>query len=171
MLNEAGNVNTPEELKLLPGSAETVKVMNDAGYQVFVVTNQGGVGLGKLSRQDLDRIHLKLTGAITEAGGVITEIRACTHKPHARCYCRKPKPGLLKDLILQYGLDPKRSYMVGDRGTDIRAGQRAGVRTVRIGIPEPGDPKADWTFGSLREAAESLWKGEEAHERTEPGGH
>lgn len=172
VLNVAGNVHTPEELILLPGAVEAVKLIHDAGYLIFVVTNQGGVGLGHLTRKDLDRVHAKLSKAVSEAGGCITEIRACTHKPHARCYCRKPKPGLLVDLIREYGIDPKISYMVGDRETDIRAGQRAGVRTVYVGNgPVPRDPKPDWSFPGLREAAEVLWKGRHENERTDESQH
>jgi D-glycero-D-manno-heptose 1,7-bisphosphate phosphatase len=158
VLTSAGKVHTPEELIMLPGSAEAVKIMNEAGFETFVVTNQGGVGLGDFTRQDLDRIHSKLTEIISLAGGHITEIRACLHKPHARCYCRKPKPGMLQDLIREYDIDPRLSYMAGDLETDIRAGRKAGVRTVLIGASKPIHTKPDWSYPSLWEAAHELWK-------------
>lgn len=164
VLNEAGAVNKPEELIMLPHAADAVKRICDAGYDVFVVTNQGGVGLQYMSHADLERVHDKLLRHIEDAGGRIREIRACTHKPHARCYCRKPKPGMLKDLIRSYGLDPSSCYMVGDRETDIWAGKRAGTKTVLVGEGPAGSQKPDWRFPSLWEAVNHILKEDEGTE-------
>lgn len=168
VLNAAGHVNHPKELIMLPQAAEAVKRLCDADYAVFVVTNQGGVGQGHMTQKDLDAVHEKLLAHIGKAGGQVMEIRACTHKPHARCYCRKPKPGMLKDLILKYDIDPISSVMVGDRDTDVRAGRKAGLSTVLIGAKPGADAKPDWVFPSLWEAVDYLLSKEnEEDERTE----
>lgn len=131
-------------------------MLNELGYETFVVTNQGGVGLGYMTKRDLDRIHRYMSQQIEEGGGKLREIRACIHKPRHGCECRKPKPGMLRDLIQKYDIDQTQSFMVGDRDVDIEAGRAAAVRTIFIGEKEPAGLKPDFTFPSLYEAVSGL---------------
>ncbi|MTH54312.1 HAD-IIIA family hydrolase [Bacillus mangrovi] len=144
-------VNHPNQLHLLDRAAEAVKLFNDSGFTVFVVTNQGGVGLGYMSESSLSRIHAKMERLISEKGGIIQEIACCTHKPDRGCSCRKPEPGMLFDLAERYGIDLSESYMIGDREPDIAAGRSAGTAVILIG-DQPG--LADAQFPSLWDAAE-----------------
>ncbi len=128
-----GPPNSPQELVMIPGVGEAIKILNNLGYRIFVVTNQGGVGLGYFTQRDLDSIHRRLEEEIATKGGQIDEIIACTHKPFFGCSCRKPKPGMLTTLAKKYGIDLTNSYMVGDRDIDIQAGQAAGTKTIFIG--------------------------------------
>ncbi|WP_151734169.1 D-glycero-alpha-D-manno-heptose-1,7-bisphosphate 7-phosphatase ['Paenibacillus yunnanensis' Narsing Rao et al. 2020] len=149
-------VNQPEDVHLLPGAAEAVAGLHEAGYKVFIVTNQGGVGLGHMSLEDLAAVHERLEALLAESGAYIDEIAACTHRPRAGCPCRKPQPGMLLELASRHGINLAQSYMVGDMASDIRAGQAAGTMTVHIasrkGRPA-GAPAAELTAGSLLEAA------------------
>ncbi len=156
VINECHSVNTPDEFVLLPGADHAVKLLNDAGFEVFVVTNQGGVGLGYMSEDDLTDVHLKMMELISSAGGTIKEVRACIHKPSQGCYCRKPKAGMMKDLIKKYGIDPLQSYMVGDRDVDILAGKNAGLKTVLISSAPLRNISPDFIFPSLYEAVTKL---------------
>lgn len=144
--------NTPDELEMIPGSAQAVKRLNDAGFKVFVVTNQGGVGLGYMTKGELDAIHHRLREEVAREGGVIHDIAACTHKPWARCKCRKPKPGMLIELARKHGIDLKRSFMIGDREMDIEAGRSAGTTTILVGTAEE-ETAADYTAPDLLAAA------------------
>jgi D-glycero-D-manno-heptose 1,7-bisphosphate phosphatase len=126
-------VNRPDDLVLFPGVGQAIKRLRQAGYRVFVVTNQGGVGLGYLTEEDLQKIHQKMVRELAKDGAEIDGIRYCAHKPRAGCICRKPQPGMLHDLAKTYGIDLNRSFMVGDRDIDIQAGRRAGTRTIYIG--------------------------------------
>lgn len=130
---ELAPCDSPADFQLLPGTAGAIRQLNHHGYAVFVVTNQGGVGCGYLSEADLEAIHQKMLSQLSRKGAKITDIRACIHEPKAGCRCRKPKPGMLLDLIESHAVDPKQSWMVGDRETDVMAGRRAGLQTVRIG--------------------------------------
>lgn len=149
--------NRPEELRLIDGVGDAIKRLNQLGYYVFVVTNQGGVGLGFMSESDLDQIHEELVGQVRCQGGVIDQIKACTHRPKAGCDCRKPKPGMLLELAAEYDLDLSESYMVGDRSMDIEAGKRAGTKTIFIGPPAEAPPDVDLASLSLVQAVEILF--------------
>ncbi|MBD2871883.1 D-glycero-alpha-D-manno-heptose-1,7-bisphosphate 7-phosphatase [Paenibacillus arenilitoris] len=156
VINESGNVNRVADLVLLPGVPEAVRTLNDFGYEAFVVTNQGGVGLGYMRKRDLDKIHRHMSDQIEEGGGKLREIRACIHKPSQGCRCRKPKPGMQLELIERYDIDRSASFMVGDRDVDIEAGRAAGVRTIFIGERALSHVKPDYVFPSLHDAVTEL---------------
>lgn len=140
-------VNRPEDFHLLPGVGEAVYLLNKAGYPVFVVTNQGGVGLGYMTEDTLNRIHDKMRHDLTHYDAEITAIAYCPHRPDAGCGCRKPNAGMLENLAEKHHIDLQQSYMVGDRVPDIEAGKKAGTKTVLIGSKEKA--KADKCFSDL----------------------
>lgn len=156
VINKGGNINRKSELVLLPGATDAIKLMGELGFEVFVASNQGGVGLGYMTKSALKSIHGYMVTLIREAGGDIRDARYCTHKPQARCACRKPEAGMLFDLINKYGIDRSRSFMVGDRDTDVMAGERAGVRTILLGESIPGGIHPDFLFRDLFDAVTSL---------------
>lgn len=148
--NRVKFVNKPEQMYLLEGVGEGIKLLNDAGYQVFVVTNQGGVGLGYMKEEMLLKVHEKMKKDIEEYGGKIDDIIYCPHKPHAGCACRKPEPEMLHQLARKHQVSLKESFMVGDRDVDITAGKQAGTKTILIGDEEG---LAGFQFETLYEAA------------------
>jgi D-glycero-D-manno-heptose 1,7-bisphosphate phosphatase len=146
-------VNKPEQMYLLEGVGEGVKFLNDSGFLVFVVTNQGGIGLGYMKEDMLLKVHQKMKDDIREYGGKIDDIIYCPHKPQAGCVCRKPEPEMLHRLAERHQVNLNESYMVGDRDVDIIAGKQAGTKTILIGEEEG---LADYRFPSLYEAAKWL---------------
>ena len=148
--------NNASELQILPGAPQAVAKLSQAGFLVFVVTNQGGVGLGYMTSENLASIHEKLTQEVEKAGGTFTEIMACIHKPRAGCACRKPKPGMLLDLAHKYNVDLRKSFMIGDRDMDIQAGQAAGTTTILIKSNEKTEQTADYTCPNLLAASELI---------------
>lgn len=148
-------VNSPQDFYLLDGVGEAIHKLNEANYEVFVVTNQGGIGLGYMSVQDLQKIHDHMREEIARFGGEVTDIQYCPHKPHARCSCRKPHPKMIIDLAHKYDIDLSDSYMVGDRKPDIQAGEYAGVKTVLVGNREE-NIEADQRFNDLLSFANFL---------------
>ncbi|MGI6706781.1 MAG: D-glycero-alpha-D-manno-heptose-1,7-bisphosphate 7-phosphatase [Clostridia bacterium] len=129
------HINTPEDLVIYEKAKLGMKAAYGAGYDLFVVTNQGGVELGYLTKEDLDRIHQRMAEEL-EPYCTIKEIRYCPDF-HRKSRCRKPEPGMILDLAEKHGVDLSRSWMVGDMDTDIEAGKRAGCRTAKIGQPHP----------------------------------
>ncbi|ARD47281.1 HAD-IIIA family hydrolase [Sporosarcina sp. P33] len=142
-------VNEPEQLYFLPGVPEAITQLNAVFDHIFVVTNQGGVGLGFMKEEKLIAIHDHMVAELARQGAVIDEVTYCPHKPKAGCGCRKPHSRLIENLAQRYDVDLSASYMVGDTDTDIVAGKRAGTKTVFLGT---SDPLADAVFPDLLQA-------------------
>jgi D-glycero-D-manno-heptose 1,7-bisphosphate phosphatase len=143
-------VNKPSEFFLLKGAGEAIRLFNENEYLVFVVTNQGGIGLGFMKEEQLIRVHEKMIQELAKFGAIIDEIVYCPHKPREGCACRKPNAKMLTDLAGKHDVDITCSYMVGDRDVDIIAGQKSGAKTVLIGDEHA---IADFYFPSLLDAA------------------
>lgn len=148
-------VNRPEDFYLLDGVGEAIKKINDLDYKVFVVTNQGGVGLGYMDENSLQRIHDKMVNDLAKYGAKINDIAYCPHKPKEGCRCRKPEPEMLLQLAKKYDILLSESFMVGDRKQDIEAGLKAGTYTVLVGSRDE-NVKADYVFKDLFAFAEWL---------------
>ncbi|MCL6597864.1 MAG: HAD family hydrolase [Alicyclobacillus macrosporangiidus] len=146
------HVNRPDDLHIYSYAAEAIGLLNKAGFYVLVATNQGGIGLGYLSEADLAAIHERMQQELREQGARIDGIAYCPHAPGARCPCRKPRPGMLYDLQRRYAFDFRRSYMVGDRETDVACGRTVGMKTILI-HEFPTQTAADYTAIDLLQAA------------------
>lgn len=152
-------VNKPSDFYLLDGVGEAIRLLNHAGYKVFVVTNQGGIGLGYMREAALEKVHEKMKRDLAEFEARVDDVAYCPHKPHAGCACRKPKPQMLLDLAKKHSIDLEQSYMVGDRDPDIEAGREAGTQTVLVGERETTQADADMYFPDLIGFATWLVKG------------
>ncbi|MCK5580979.1 MAG: HAD-IIIA family hydrolase [Candidatus Omnitrophica bacterium] len=128
-------VTKVKDLHFIPRALEGIKILSDVGYQVFVVSNQAGVGKGVFSQDKLNRITNKLTKAVEKAGGQIRKVFYCTHKPDAGCTCRKPGPGSVFKALKM--MDKSKAsfntdYFVGDTKMDIEAGYASGCQTIFV---------------------------------------
>ncbi|MEJ9282365.1 MAG: HAD family hydrolase [Bacilli bacterium] len=148
-------VNKPKDLHFLPGVPEAIRKLNEHFDYIFVVTNQGGVGLGFMKESQLQKVHEHMVNELKKHGAIIHDIAYCPHKPKAGCACRKPGSKMIEDLAEKYQVDVSNSYMVGDTDTDIQAGKKAGTKTVFIGEE---DPLADAAFPDLQSAADWIIK-------------
>jgi D-glycero-D-manno-heptose 1,7-bisphosphate phosphatase len=136
---EVYHLRRVEEMRLLPRAGEAIRLMNDASLKTVVVTNQSAVGRGLLPEFELARIHAKMCDELRREGGIIDAIYSCPHHPTAAlgrfrvdCGCRKPKPGSLYRAARDLGIDLERSFMVGDKISDLEAGQAAGCTTILV---------------------------------------
>jgi D-glycero-D-manno-heptose 1,7-bisphosphate phosphatase len=130
-------VTCADALELLPGAAAAIRMLNDAGIPVAVVTNQRGVARGELDEPRLATIHAALRARLAAtAGAHVDAIYHCPHEP-GTCTCRKPEPGLLAAAAARFGVPPAATVMIGDTDSDIEAGRRFGARTIRL-APEGG---------------------------------
>jgi D-glycero-D-manno-heptose 1,7-bisphosphate phosphatase len=152
LTNRVKFVNKPHEFYFLPGVPEAIRKLNQEFSYIFVVTNQGGIGLGYMKEKQLHSIHDHMREELRKEGAIIHDIAYCPHKPKAGCMCRKPNAQMILDLSHKYGdIDLEHSYMVGDTDTDIQAGKKAGTRTVFLG---QSDPLADAIFPDLLSAVD-----------------
>ncbi|MFZ5969150.1 MAG: D-glycero-alpha-D-manno-heptose-1,7-bisphosphate 7-phosphatase [Bacillota bacterium] len=145
-------VNKPKDLILFPWTYDALKMLYDAGYMLFVVTNQGGIEMGYFTADDLEKIHEKMLSDLSTKKITIHDIAYCPHFK-TKCSCRKPLPGMLLDLAQRYEVDMQYSWMVGDRDMDIEAGVKAGCKTIKIG---KSHPEATYTVENLLEAAQYI---------------
>jgi D-glycero-D-manno-heptose 1,7-bisphosphate phosphatase len=137
---EGAYVTEPAALEILPGAADAVRRLNEAGIPIAVVTNQRCVALGLVSEPMLERIHARLQDLLAAAGAHVDAIYHCPH--HARpCDCHKPEPGLLAAAAADFGVAPVDTVMIGDADSDVEAGRRFGARTIHLttGSSESGE--------------------------------
>lgn len=125
-------IKSPDEWMPIPGSLDAIARLKCAGYTVVIASNQSGVGRGLFDLPTLQRIHDKMQREVSGAGGKIDTIFFCPHKPDDHCACRKPKPGLLRDIAERYNCDLKGVPAVGDSLRDIEAAQAVGARPVLV---------------------------------------
>jgi D-glycero-D-manno-heptose 1,7-bisphosphate phosphatase len=161
-----------EALELFPWSAGALSILANAGYKLFIVSNQPNFAKGKASLEDISAIHERLLAELQGEGVRLCESYYCLHHPaslipgYSICDCRKPSPRFLFEAAAKYGLDLARSWMVGDRSSDIECGCRAGVRTIRLQPDHPSSdprqdiPQPDHYAADLLEAARMIvnWK-------------
>jgi len=138
-----------EDFTLMPYTQSSVELLKQNGFKVIVVTNQPDIGHGLVTLEIVKSMHHKILEKT-----MVDDIFLCIHRQDEGCDCRKPKPGMLIHASEKYEIDLKRSFMIGDRASDIEAGKRADCRTIFIdrnyAEPRPLDP--DFTITSLQKA-------------------
>ena len=132
-----------EMFEFLPGVLEAFRLFADAGFKVFVVSNQAGINKGVITQQQLEEVTKRMLQEVEAAGGHIEDVAYCPHRPEERCGCRKPAPGLLLKLAEKHNIDLSSAWMVGDLAMDVEAGKAAGCKTA---VLKTGRPKSqqDW---------------------------
>jgi D-glycero-D-manno-heptose 1,7-bisphosphate phosphatase len=120
----------------IPGSIEAIRAFNAAGYLVVVISNQAGVARGLYTEQDIDRLHDHVNIELAKHGAKIDRYYHCPHHPdfgkYRHCSCRKPLPGLIFKAQRALGIDLGKSWVIGDRLSDIEAGAAAGVQGILV---------------------------------------
>ena len=119
-------VKSPDEWIALPGSLEAIARLSRAGWRIVIASNQSGVARGLFSMDTLNAIHAKLRREVAHAGGIIDAIFICPHGPDDGCACRKPLPGMFKDIANRYDISLKGVPAAGDSLRDLQAASAAG---------------------------------------------
>ncbi|ASP18444.1 D-glycero-beta-D-manno-heptose 1,7-bisphosphate 7-phosphatase [Neisseria sp. 23W00296] len=125
-------VKSADEWVPLEGSMDAIAFLTQAGYTVAVATNQSGIGRGLFTMQQLNEMHAKMHKLVRQAGGEIDGIWFCPHTAAADCNCRKPKSGMVEDIIDRFNAKAADVYMVGDSLRDLQAVAGAGGRPVLV---------------------------------------
>ena len=136
---QMGYINHLSRFQMLPGAARAIARLNEAGFAVVVVSNQSGLARGYFPDELLTAVHKKMRAELAEEGGHVDGLYFCPHHPEAKraefrvaCDCRKPKPGLVLQAAAEMNLDLSRSFMVGDRWSDLKCGVQAGVTPLLV---------------------------------------
>lgn len=125
-------LNDPDKIEYLPNVIEALKKLRDAGYVFAILTNQSGMAKGIVSIENLDEIHRRMRAYFASNGIDILGFYYAPYNTGTNHWIRKPNPGMLERAALDFNLDLSRSWMVGDRMTDVEAGTRATCRTILL---------------------------------------
>ena len=153
-------VKSPDEWKPIPGSLTAIARLNQAGYRVVVATNQSGIGRGLFETDTLVAIHDKMLKALAQVGGRIDAIFFCPHTSADNCDCRKPKPGLLREIAARFNADLAGVPTIGDSMRDLQSAVAAGAQPMlvltgkgRQTVEDPALPPDTLVFPDLAAAA------------------
>ena len=153
-----------EDFTFIPGVFEAVKKARDSGYKIFVVTNQSGIALKYYSESDYKILTEWMIKQFKEKGIVFDGIYYCPHHSNGtdkeytkECECRKPKAGMILQAAKEYNIDLSKSFVIGDKTSDIKSGQSAGCKTILVktgygGRDKKCDVKPDYVADDLLSA-------------------
>lgn len=144
----------PALIRLSEGAREGLRLLQEAGYRLIVVTNQSGIARGYFDERALIPVMKRLQELLSPAGIHLTGFYYCPHHPQGKvpgyavdCSCRKPQPGMIQKAAVEHRFDLASSWVVGDILNDVEAGSRAGCRTVLI---DNGN-ETEWDLTPLRQ--------------------
>ncbi|HOM27611.1 MAG TPA: HAD family hydrolase [bacterium] len=157
-----------EEFEFIPEGIEGLRILNDAGYKVIIISNQAGVNKGLFTEDDLNEITQNMIEELKKKGiDNILKVYYCIHKKEENCECRKPKTGLFKKAEKELGqIDFSNTFFIGDTDIDVIAGKSIGTKTILVLTgktkskeeTENWEIKPDYIFKNLKEAAEFIVK-------------
>jgi D-glycero-D-manno-heptose 1,7-bisphosphate phosphatase len=165
---ERAFVHRFEDFAFVPGAIEALQALKAGGYLLVVVTNQSGIARGLYSEADYQALTDRMRAQLEAQGAALDSIEYCPHLPDApvvryrlECDCRKPKPGMLERAIRALDIDPRASFLVGDRLSDLEAGRAIGIGRcflVRTGypLPEAAEARADGVYDDLLACAKAV---------------
>jgi histidinol-phosphate phosphatase family protein len=172
IVEDVGYLSDPDGLILINGAAEALKLLNDEGVKVIVITNQSGVGRGYYPEAAMRAVNERLEEMLAGEGARVDGIYCCTHRPDEGCGCRKPATGLVEAATDDHSIDVSLSYVVGDKATDVELAARLKAKGVLVMTgkgPEealrPGAPasyEAGDILGAVRWIIEDIRRGRDA---------
>jgi D-glycero-D-manno-heptose 1,7-bisphosphate phosphatase len=153
LIEEVGYLDRPERVALYPWTTAAIRALNQAGVRVVLITNQSGVARGFFPEAVVQRVHAHIAGLLGAGGARIDAYYYCPHHPDGKvpeysrpCDCRKPGRGLVDKAVRELGVDPLRSFSVGDRWLDIALARTVGARGILVrtgyGVTEEAKPPA-----------------------------
>jgi histidinol-phosphate phosphatase family protein len=163
-------VKSWSEFRFLPQVKPALKTLYQAGYRIFVISNQAGVSKGIYTQEALDEITRNMLKELKNQGITLGGVYYCIHQPEDNCPCRKPRTGLIEVALQSLAgqdekMDLKNSYFVGDSIMDVQAGKSAGLKTILVFSGKEKEENRnswetlpDFTAAGLLEAAEIILK-------------
>jgi len=159
VIEEVSYLSSMNHLALFPWTTDSIRALNRAGIPVVVVTNQSGVARGLFDEAFVDEVHREISARLAMGGARIDAYYYCPHHPdgsvagYARaCDCRKPRPGLIDRAVRDLNLDPARSFVVGDKWSDVELAHAAGARGVLVRTGHGADEQARPRLGKGADA-------------------
>ncbi len=121
------------EFRFMQGALKAISQLSSVFSRVIIITNQQGISKQIMSESDLNNLHIQMLERIEESGGTIDKIYYCPHLEEIDCMCRKPKPGMIEQAIIDFpAINIENSYLIGDSDSDIKAGKVMNLKTVKV---------------------------------------
>ena len=143
IIEDPGYLDSCDKIRFLPGVSEAIKLLNENGFKVIVITNQSGVARGYFTEETLKEINKYICQSLAEQGACIDRVYYCPHHIEGiiegykkDCYCRKPNPGMVEEAVCDFGIDLRKSFVIGDKSIDVETGYRTGCRTILLASEE-----------------------------------
>ncbi len=152
-----GYLDDPEKLQFLPGAAQGLQRLHVQGHRLIIVSNQSGVGRGRLSLERLQQINRRLIDMVRAIGVELAGIYCCPHRPEENCGCRKPQTGLVLQAAAALGFEPEGCIVIGDKHSDMELGRRLGAITMLVSSGAASAPAgANYLIRDLLEASQVI---------------
>lgn len=132
-----GYVYKPEDLEFLPGAVEALRLFQELGFLLIIITNQSGIGRGYYTLEDAEAFNRAMSLKLKEQGIFLCDFFTCPHSPEEDCNCRKPSPFMVMEAIKKHNIDPSASYMFGDKKSDVECGERSNVKSFLVTAEHP----------------------------------
>ncbi len=136
---DKGYVHKIEDFEFYPNVFQALKKLQDAGFKLFIVTNQSGIAVGYYTEEDFLKLTNWMLDQFKKEGINIEKVYYCPHHEEGivekfsfKCDCRKPESGMIKQAILEYKIDPKQSFLIGDKESDIIAAHKEGIKAALV---------------------------------------
>lgn len=158
LIVDVGYPKDPARVERLSGAAEAMRTLQQAGYALIVISNQSGIARGIITPQQAQAVHDRFLEVFAQESVHFEGVYYCPHGSKENCACRKPQPGLLRQAVDEHGLDPRQSFVVGDKLSDIQAGKAIGCRGVLLRscyVDDPGD-LPDFVVSTWKEALQAM---------------
>jgi D-glycero-D-manno-heptose 1,7-bisphosphate phosphatase len=139
IIEEVGYLDRPERVEFFPWTIDAIRVLNQAGLAVVMVSNQSGIARGFFTEAVADEVHQRMADLLSAGGARIDAYYYCPHHPDGTvpglaitCDCRKPARGLVDRAVTEFGVDPARSFVVGDRWLDVELARTVGAKGILV---------------------------------------
>ena len=136
---DVGYLHKLEQLELFPWTGDALRLLKRAGYLLVIVTNQAGIARGLIDPKFIEVAHAEMRRRLQAAGADLDGLYFCPHHPGGSvpewsvdCRCRKPSPGMIDDAVAELGIDPRQSWVIGDKWLDVQLGHAAGAKSILV---------------------------------------
>ena len=157
-----------EYFKFLPNSIKALKELSDAGYDIVLISNQGGISKGHYSEDKLWEINKKMIEELEKKGAKIKKVYYCIHQDSDNCDCRKPKSGLFRQAEKELHIKTQGAFFIGDGKMDVEAAEKMGLKSILVlsgksllADVRGWEVKPDYIFDNLSEAVNFILKQKE----------
>lgn len=154
-------VHKIKDFELIPKTIDALKIMQDSGYVLIIITNQSGIGRGYYTEKNFQDLNKHMLELFLSKGIKILNVYYCPHSPDEGCSCRKPSTDFIKEAEKEFKIELKKSYVIGDKTSDIEMGKNAGCKTILVKTGKAGedgrhDVKPDFIAKDLYVAAKLI---------------